>query len=143
MPVAHPVVIDLGHDFHARCEPAYGRTRFGQNNLDGLKEYELLEDLPESVAPDFAARMRTAASNRMPHYKDLEELGSQVSWITLTPDRRPIAGPIEAVPGLFVVAGFSGNDFQLAPSIGEGLAQMIVGQPVSAFDPEVFSLGRF
>ncbi len=143
MPVAHPVVIDLGQDFHARCEPAHCRTRFGQNNLDGLKEYASLEDLPDSVDPDFAARMRAAVTERMPSYRDLEDLGSQVSWITLTPDRRPIVGPVDAVPGLFVVAGFSGNDFQLAPSIGEGLAQMIVGQPVSAFDPEFFSLRRF
>ena len=143
MPVAHPVVIDLGQDFYARCEPAHCRTRFGQNNLDGLKEYKSREDLPESVAPDFAVRMRRAVTERLPHYRDLDDLGSQVSWITLTPDRRPIAGPVEALPGLFVVTGFSGNDFQLAPSIGEGLAQMIVGQPVSAFDPEFFSLGRF
>jgi len=41
------------------------------------------------------------------------------------------------------VTGFSGNDFQLAPSIGEGLAQMILGQPISAIDPEFFSPDRF
>ena len=28
----------------------------------------------------------------------------------------------------------------LAPSIGEGMAQLLLGQPVSAFDPELFSL---
>ena len=69
--------------------------------------------------------------------------GGQAAWITLTPDERPLVGPVEEIPGLYVVTGFSGNDFQLAPSIGEGLAQMILGEPVSAIDPEFFSLGRF
>jgi glycine/D-amino acid oxidase-like deaminating enzyme len=52
-------------------------------------------------------------------------------------------GPIEAIPGLYMVTGFSGNDFQLAPTIGEGMAQMLHEQPVSAFDTEFFSAGRF
>ena len=54
-----------------------------------------------------------------------------------------VAGPSEAIPGLWIGAGVSGNDFQLAPSIGEGLAQMIVGDPVSAFAPEFFDPSRF
>ena len=61
----------------------------------------------------------------------------------MTPDENPIVGPVKEIPGLYVVTGFSGNDFQLAPSIGEGLAQMILGQPVSAIDESFFSLDRF
>ena len=44
-----------------------------------------------------------------------------IDRLTLTPDRRPIVGPISEIPGLYVATGFSGNDFQLAPSIGEGV----------------------
>ena len=79
----------------------------------------------------------------MPVYADMADEGGQAAWITLTPDARPIVGAVKEIPGLYVVTGFSGNDFQLAPSIGEGLAQMILGQPISAIDPEFFSPDRF
>ncbi|MEC8494015.1 MAG: hypothetical protein VXZ39_03780 [Planctomycetota bacterium] len=79
----------------------------------------------------------------MPVYRDMKDLGGQAAWITLTPDEIPIVGPVKEIPGLYVVAGFTGNDFQLAPSIGEGLSQMILEQPVSAIDPAFFSLDRF
>ena len=79
----------------------------------------------------------------MPVYQDMKDLGGQAAWIPLPPDEIPIVGPIKEIPGLFVVAGFSGNDFHLAPSIGEGMAQMLLGQPVSAFSTDFFSLERF
>jgi sarcosine oxidase subunit beta len=80
---------------------------------------------------------------RLPIYRDQELLGGYTAWATLTPDGLPIVGEVPSIKGLYVVAGLTGNDFHLAPSIGEGLAQMIVGQPVSAFDPAALAPGRF
>jgi sarcosine oxidase, subunit beta len=54
-----------------------------------------------------------------------------------------VIGPVEGVEGLFVVSGFSGHGFKLAPSVGEGVAQMLWGEPVSAFDPAFFEPTRF
>ena len=48
---------------------------------------------------------------------------------------------MKEIPGLYVVAGFTGNDFQLAQH-RRGLSQMILEQPVSAIDPVFFSLDR-
>jgi glycine/D-amino acid oxidase-like deaminating enzyme len=101
------------------------------------------EQLGETLDPVFAQSMRESLSQRLPIYSDLADKGSRASWITLTPDERPIAGAVEQLPGLWVVAGFSGNDFQLAPSIGLGITQMIFGEPVSAFDVEFLSPKRF
>lgn len=143
LPVAHPVLVDLESGFHARCEPARQRTRVGKTGFDGLEELECPEALDDEVDPDFSRWIREALAGRMPVYRDQEQVGAHTAWMTLTPDGRPVLGPIEAIPGLFLVAGFSGNDFQLSPSIGEGLAQMILEQPVSAFDPEFFSPARF
>ena len=42
-----------------------------------------------------------------------------------------------------MIAGFLGADFGLAPSIGEGVAQMLFEEPVSAFDPKKFRVDRF
>jgi sarcosine oxidase subunit beta len=140
---AHPVVIDHGLDFIARCEPAAGRTRIGRLSFDADAVLDRPEELGESHDIEFAQSMRASLTQRLPIYADLADQGSRASWITLSPDVRPIAGPVEQLPGLWVVAGFSGNDFQLAPSIGAGITQMILGEPVSAFDVDFLSPKRF
>ncbi len=79
----------------------------------------------------------------MPIYKDMGMAGSLAHYTAVSSDHRPIVGPVTGIEGLFMVVGFSGSDFHLAPSIGEGMAQMILGEPVSAFTPEFFSAPRF
>ncbi|MGK0481241.1 MAG: sarcosine oxidase subunit beta [Planctomycetota bacterium] len=143
MPAAHPVILDRVNGLHLRCEPKAKRTRIGRLGFEGLPELERPESLDEEVTDDFRNWATPRLVDRMPVYKDMAACGDQAAWITLTPDQRPIVGPVKEIPGLYVVTGFSGNDFQLAPSIGEGLAQMILGQPVSAIDPEFFSPSRF
>lgn len=136
MPVAHPVVIDRERGFVARCDPAFARTRIERSGARAVER-------PSEGVPDLCDWVREVVGRRLPIYADAEQLGSQRSLATLTPDGLPIAGEVEGVRGLFVVAGLTGNDFQLAPSIGSGLAQMILGQPVSAFDPGFLSPARF
>ena len=143
MPAAHPVLIDRESDFSARCEPASDRTRFGRLSFEEREHLERPEALVEGVDSEFRDWVRQNAGTRMPIYRDMEDKGGHSSWIVLTPDQRPIVGQVEEIPGLWVVTGFTGNDFQLAPSIGEGLAQMIMGEPVSAFDVDYFSPKRF
>jgi len=140
---AHPVVIDHGLDLIARCEPAAARTRVGRLGFDSGAVLDRPEELGDAQDPAFAQAIRASLVKRLPVYADLADQGSRASWITLSPDARPIAGAVEQIPGLWVVAGFSGNDFQLAPSIGAGITQMIFGEPVSAFDAEFLSPKRF
>ncbi|MEM6673088.1 MAG: FAD-binding oxidoreductase [Planctomycetota bacterium] len=143
MPAAHPVILDRVNGLHLRCEPHLKRTRIGRLGFDGLPELERPESLDETVGDEMRDWVRPRLEARMPVYSDMADEGGQAAWITLTPDERPLVGPVEEIPGLYVVTGFSGNDFQLAPSIGEGLAQMILDQPVSAIDPSYLSLQRF
>ncbi len=143
MPVAHPVVIDTGTGFHARCEPMAMRTRIGRLGFDQLEEITEPDQVSDEVSEEFKTWARNALSSRLPVYRDMEDVGSASATVTLTPDGLPIIGAVKEIPGLWVVTGFSGNDFHLAPSIGEGLAQMVLGEPVSAFDPKFFSPDRF
>ena len=62
---------------------------------------------------------------------------------TMTPDAQAIIGPVPGIEGLILAGGFSGHGFKLAPSVGEGVAQMLVGEPVSAFEPDFFAYERF
>ena len=143
MPVAHPVLVDYETRVHARCEPGHGRTRFGRLDFDESDIVSGPEAVDGNVDEQVVNDLRERAIRRLPIYRDQKSLGGHSAWATLTPDRLPIVGKVEGIKGLYVVAGLTGNDFHLAPSIGEGMAQMIVGQPVSAFVPEAFSPGRF
>ena len=142
-PAAHPVVLDRVHKLNIRCEPKVERTRIGKLGFEDLPELDRAEALEEKVGDELREWARPKLHSRLPIYRDMGDLGGQAAWLTLTPDELPIVGPVEGIPGLWVVTGFTGNDFQLAPSIGEGLAQMIMGEPVSAIDTSFFSASRF
>lgn len=139
----HPVLIDLEHDFYARCDPALGRTRVGRANYSNEKavsDPDHIEDPDSSAGRSWA---RDVLAKRMPEYQEREDAGEVSSFYTLTPDSQPVIGPVPGIEGLFVATGFSGHGFKLAPSVGEGLAQMLFDEPVTAFEPEFFSPGRF
>jgi sarcosine oxidase len=54
-----------------------------------------------------------------------------------------LLGPVPGLEGAFVATGFSGHGFKLAPSVGEGLAQMVLGEVVTTFDVAFFAPDRF
>lgn len=139
----HPVVIDLEQDCYCRCEPSSRRTRIGRTQYADDQELADPDDLDEEVSAETKAWAREAISARMPEYAEQPDVGSQAAWYTLTPDAQPVIGPVPGIEGLFLVAGFSGHGFKLAPSVGEGVAQMLFDEQVSAFDPEFFAPDRF
>ena len=50
---------------------------------------------------------------------------------------------VSARRGVVLAAGGSGHGFKLAPSVGEGMCQLVLGEPVTAFDADFFSPARF
>lgn len=148
-PAAHPVVLDLEHGFYTRCEAHASRqglgsprTRIGRMDYAEDEEIDDPDALDEAVSAEFRRWARASLESRIPKYRDRRDVGSMVGMYTLSPDAQALIGPVGA-PGLFVVGGFSGHGFKLAPSIGEGVAQMLWGEPVSAFDVGFFSPDRF
>lgn len=139
----HPVVIDLELGFYARCEISRGRTRVGRIDYDSDEILEDPDTLREDIEPETFRWAREAVSSRLPEYGELDEAGSEAAMYTLTPDAQALIGPVPGVEGLYVVAGFSGHGFKLGPSIGLGVAQMLDGERVTAFDAEFFSPARF
>ena len=79
----------------------------------------------------------------MPTYADQSDGGSEASWYTMTPDTRPLIGPVPGIEGLYIVTGFSGHGFKLAPVIGQGMAQMLHGERITLFDGDLFDPQRF
>ncbi len=58
------------------------------------------------------------------------------------PDMLPVIGASETTPGLFHAFGGSGGGFQIAPAVGECLAQTICGRQ-SACDLAPYAIARF
>jgi len=143
LPVAHPVLIDRGNCFYIRCDPQQGRSRVGRIGFTNLPKLDTPLGRSEVATKEFSKWAREAVVKRLPAYEGLSDLGSNAAHISVTPDGRGIVGEVPSVKGLWVVTGFSGLDYTLAPSIGEGLVQMIEGRPVAAFKPEFFSPARF
>ncbi len=140
---AHPVLLDLEHGFYTRCESHAARTRVG--HMDYTHDVELVDPdrLDETVSAEFKRWAHTSLERRLPVYTGRKDAGSTVGMYTVSPDAQALIGPVNGIQGLFVVSGFSGHGFKLAPSIGEGVTQMIRGEPVSAFDTDFFSPQRF
>ena len=142
-PVAHPVLLDLEHGSYCRCEPAEYRTRAGKMDYSGTPEIEGPDAFEDVVDDEFVAWTRERLEARLPGYRGRPEAGRMAAMYTVTPDAQAILGPAPGIEGLFLAAGFSGHGFKLAPSVGLGVAQMLRGDPVSAFDPAFFAPERF
>jgi len=59
-----------------------------------------------------------------------------------TPDRHPILGMVDEVPGFVCAAGFSGHGLMHAPAAGEIIAQLICGEAPSV-DVTALRFDRF
>ena len=140
---AHPVLLDLELGYYTRCEPARARTRIGALEHAGDEHLSDPDTLDENVDSEFTRWARAKLEARLPLYRSRADQAPQAAWYTLTPDSQPILGRLAGIEGLFVAAGFSGHGFKLAPSVGEGLAQLVFGEPLTAFDAEFFSAERF
>ena len=142
-PIAHPVVLDLEHGVYSRCEPSSARTRIGELSYERARPIAAPADFVEGVDEAFSTWARAALARRIPAYAERPELERQAAMYTVTPDTQPILGRLPGLENAYLAAGFSGHGFKLAPSIGLGLAQMVFGDPVSAFDPAFFAPERF
>jgi sarcosine oxidase subunit beta len=142
-PIAHPVVLDLEHGVYSRCEPDSARTRIGELDYQRARAIDSPGDFREGVDDAFSTWARAALARRIPAYAERPEVERQAAMYTVTPDTQAILGRVPGLENAFIATGFSGHGFKLAPSIGLGMTQLLLGDPVSAFDPAFFAPERF
>ncbi len=85
----------------------------------------------DSVNWDFLPTVVERALERLPI---LERATVKTGWAGFyedTPDKHPILGTIDEVPGFISAAGFSGHGLMHAPAAGEVIAQVVCGEPTS------------
>jgi sarcosine oxidase, subunit beta len=84
-----------------------------------------------------------AASHRVPALAEAGIARGVTGVYDMTPDARPLLGPLPGLDGLIVAAGFSGMGFKISPAVGESLAGLIAGPPPGSVDLAPFRPDRF
>ena len=134
-----PLVLDLDAPFYFRPE--------GDGLIMSLAEVEDMpppkegNEIPLSRGnlPELAGR----ASHRCPLLSNAEILSGWAGLRTLTPDERPLLGPVLDREGLLVAAGFSGHGITLAPFTAEFLAREVTKDPFEESLRALFLASRF
>jgi sarcosine oxidase subunit beta len=140
-----PIVKDL-----TTADKIYFRPETGGVVLLGTGDHgEPIDDpdgMGDVVDSEHVERMQPLIANRMPAFGDARYVAGWTGPYDITPDWNPIVGLVPGYEGLYVAVGFSGHGFKLAPTIGEGLAQTILGQdvrvPIGDYGMERFEAGR-
>jgi sarcosine oxidase, subunit beta len=99
--------------------------------------------VPDTAAALDLAEQVQAASYRVPALADAGIARGVTGVYDMTPDARPLLGPLPGLDGLIVAAGFSGMGFKIAPAVGESLAGLIAGPPPGSVDLTPFRPSRF
>jgi sarcosine oxidase subunit beta len=140
---SHPTAIDF-------INLMYFRPETGGLTLVGLEDSNPLGVSPETGGeqpqPDFVERAVDRICRRIPGMERGSLQSAQAGYDGLTPDQRAIldqAGP----EGFYLICGFSGTGFKIAPAVGACMAEWIAdGRPqtvdISAFTWKRFEQGR-
>jgi sarcosine oxidase subunit beta len=136
-PFISPVVIGINQPLSFK-QSAVGSLVIG----GGISGKPCLEEGTSFTVMD---RMALSAAATIAAFPALAGVPIVRTWTGLegsTPDGVPFIGPSRRHPGLWHVFGFCGHGFQLAPAVGETVAQSIIGGVV---DPKLmpFAPDRF
>ena len=140
-----PIIKDL-----TTPDKLYFRPETGGVVLIGTGDHgEPIEDpdaMTDQVDMDHVDRIAALIANRMPAFANAEFTAGWTGPYDITPDWNPLVGPVPGVEGTYIATGFSGHGFKLAPTIGEGLAQMVLGLkprvPIDMYDMARFDKGK-
>jgi sarcosine oxidase subunit beta len=136
---SHPTVIDF-------INLMYFRPETGGLTLVGLEDNNPLGVSPDTGGDqpqaDFVERAVDRICRRLPGMERGSLQSAHAGYDGLTPDQRAILG--QAGPeGFFLVCGFSGTGFKIAPAVGACMAEWIVDGRPKTVDISGFSLKRF
>ncbi len=139
----HPTVIDDANSMYFRPET-------GGLTLVGLEDGNVIGESPDGYTdrakPGFVERGIERICKRIPMMDAGSVHSSQGGYDGITPDQRAILG--QAGPdGFYLVCGFSGTGFKIAPAVGACMAELILDGRASTVDitpftPERFSQGK-
>ncbi len=140
-----PIVKDL-----TTPDKIYFRPETGGVVLVGTGDHgDPIDDpdaLTDEVGMDHVERIDGLISHRMPAFADAFYVAGWTGPYDITPDWNPIIGPVPGYDDVYVAVGFSGHGFKLAPTVGEALAQTVLGEEarlsIDPYAPTRFAEGE-
>ena len=110
--------------------------------LDRESPFEATRVLDPAPNPAIVAESQRNLVRAFPAFAGLRVAESWGGLIDTTPDAVPVIAPVLAVPGFFLMSGFSGHGFGIGPGAGRLMAELVTGaNPV--VDPAPFRFERF
>jgi sarcosine oxidase, subunit beta len=101
------------------------------------------DTFPQHAHPDSLTDLVRAAARRVPALERAGILRGITGVYDMTPDSRPLLGPVEGVAGLHLCAGFSGMGFKISPAIGIVMAEQVLDGRAHTVDIHPFRPSRF
>lgn len=127
--------------FYRPAEGWFNQTLRGEL-VAGVTDPDEPVAMTERSSFAFLRRTSEVLLRKAPRLGHLRVIRQWAGVYDMTPDRRPLVGPVSARPGLVQMNGYSGRGFALAPLIAELLAGWIVtGErpaELASFDPNRF-----
>lgn len=133
---------DLTNGIYWKPELA-GWTRVGFLDMNDDAVVDDPDHYDEGVSGEFISACRERLSRRLPHYCMSPSWGGVGALYTVTPDSHPLIGPVPGLDGIWVVSGFSGHGFKMAPAVARGVAAAIGNDQSGNFEADFFAPDRF
>ncbi len=101
------------------------------------------DNFPQSIPEVDMAEIAMMGAHRIPALNDCGVARGVTGMYDMSPDQRPLLGPVAGVEGLHVAAGFSGMGYKISPAIGLTMAEQILDGRSKTVDISIFDPGRF
>ena len=101
------------------------------------------DNFPQRPTQESLAEVCELACQRIPALRNAELMRGITGVYDMTPDSRAMLGPLPGMPGLYLVAGFSGMGFKISPAVGIGMAELILDGRARTVDLTNFRTTRF
>jgi glycine/D-amino acid oxidase-like deaminating enzyme len=110
--------------------------------LDQASPFEVTRVLDPAPNPAIIEESRRNLIRAFPAFAGARIAESWGGLIDTTPDAVPVIAPVQAVPGFFLMSGFSGHGFGIGPGAGRLMAELVTGA-TPVVDPMPFRFERF
>jgi glycine/D-amino acid oxidase-like deaminating enzyme len=110
--------------------------------LDQASPFEAMRVLDPAPNPATVEESRGNLIRAFPAFAGVRIAESWGGLIDTTPDAVPVIGPVQAVPGFYLMSGFSGHGFGIGPGAGRLMSELIMGT-TPVVDPAPFRFERF
>ncbi len=110
--------------------------------VGGISNEKVPDGLDQNSSLRFLGLYSRALVRAMPILGDVKILRQWAGCYDITPDGNPLVGDVDEVPGLYLMSGFMGHGFMMAPVMGELFARWLLnGEERALF--ERWNLRRF